>query len=158
MQTGPVVHPRRPRVPETPLRYAAHGDRMSAHRAIHKTLKSVSPHSGYGEGGSSSVRQGLDNEAESCPQDPLARFVSDIDDELAVISIRKTIAGHVGQSFDGLLRLFEAAKNKALAVRNIAVAVVGVKVEARHTIKRPSAPFIAPCRKSQRSRNYVSGS
>jgi hypothetical protein len=42
------------------------------------------------------VGRRLDDEGEPCPQDPMAGFVSDIDHELAVISIGETISGHVG--------------------------------------------------------------
>jgi hypothetical protein len=74
----------------------------------------------------------------------MAIFVPNIDHELAAVSIRETISGHVGQSFDGLLLgLFEVAQDHALAVRNGAVVVVGVKVEARHANKQPSPPFVA---------------
>jgi hypothetical protein len=108
--------------------------------------------------GSFRIRQGLDNEGEPCPQDSMAGPVSDIDHELAAISTRETISGHVGQRFDGLLpRLLEVAKDNALAVRNGAVVVVGVKVEAGHTNKHQGPPFVAYHEKIQRSRNYVSG-
>jgi hypothetical protein len=87
----------------------------------------------------------------------MASFVSDLDHEVAVIAIRETVSGHVGQRFDGLLpRLLEVAKDNALAVRNGAVVVVGVKVE-RGIRTNNRARLLLPMTKSQRSRNYVSG-
>ena len=55
------------------------------------------------------VRWVLDDEGEPCPEDLATGFIPDLDREVTVISIRETVAGHVGQSLGGLLLRFVKA-------------------------------------------------
>ena len=75
------------------------------------------------------VRWVLDDEGEPCPEDLATGFIPDLDREVTVISIRETVAGHVGQSLGGLLlRFVKAFQDKTLIVPDQSVTVVGVEI------------------------------